>query len=129
MSNSVSQSPNRRRFKGSAVYIAAIVAGLALIVAGIELTRRLKVPADAPTALPAEGNSVRPFPRELRDAAGESLMIRSEPQRIASQTLGTDEILLAICPPERIIALSDLAEDGNYSNVVEQARRIPGRTT
>jgi len=121
----VSQSPNKM-FKGSAVYIAAIVAALALVVAGIELTRRLKAQGDAPTAVPAAAS---PFPRELRDALGETLVIQREPQRIASQTLGTDEILLAICSPERIVALSDLAEDDNYSNVVEQARQIPGRTT
>ncbi|MGH9845293.1 MAG: ABC transporter substrate-binding protein, partial [Blastocatellia bacterium] len=113
-------------FKGSAVYIAVIVTALALVVAGIEITRRLKTPADAPTNVPA---AARPFPRELRDAKGELLALQREPQRIVSQTLGTDEILLAICPPERVVALSNLAEDGNYSNVVEEARQIPGRTT
>jgi len=126
MSASVSQ-PSNKRFKGSAVYIAVIAAALALVVAGIEITRRLKAPADAPTTVPVA--AVRPFPRELRDALGESLMIQREPQRIVSQTLGTDEILLAICSPERIVALSNLAEDGNYSNIVEQARQVPGRTT
>lgn len=126
MAASVSQPPNKR-FKGSAGYIAAIITALVLIVAGIELARRLKAPADAPTTVPVA--AARPFPRELRDALGESLMIQREPQRIVSQTLGTDEILLAVCSPERIVALSNLAEDGNYSNVVEQARQIPGRTT
>jgi iron complex transport system substrate-binding protein len=125
MSTSVSQPPNRR-FKGPAVYIAALVAVLALVVAGIEVTRRMKTPADATTAVPAVAH---PFPRELRDAKGESLRLEREPQRIVSQTLGTDEILLAVCPPERVVALSNLAEDGDYSNVVEEARRIPGRTT
>jgi iron complex transport system substrate-binding protein len=124
MSSSVSQLLNKR-FKGAALYIAAIVAGLALVVAGVEITRRLKTPADALTDVPA----TRPFPRELRDARGEALTLQREPQRIVSQTLGTDEILLAICPTERIVALSDLAEDDNYSNAVEQARQIPGRTT
>jgi cobalamin transport system substrate-binding protein len=108
------------------VYIVALVAALALMVVGIEVTRRLKTPADATTAVPA---IARPFPRELRDAKGETLTLQREPRRIVSQTLGTDEILLAICPPERVVALSDMAEDGNYSNVVEEARRIPGRAT
>jgi iron complex transport system substrate-binding protein len=124
MSSSVSQSLNKR-FKGAALYIAAIVAALALMIAGVEITRQLKTPADALTDVPA----MRPFPRELRDARGEALTLQREPQRIVSQTLGTDEILLAICPRERIVALSDLAEDDNYSNAVEQARQIPGRTT
>jgi len=125
MSSSVPKPPNKR-LKGSAFYIAALAAALALAVAGIEVTRRLKTPADATTAVPAVA---RPFPRELRDAKGETLNLQREPQRIVSQTLGTDEILLAICPPERVVALSNMAEDGDYSNAVEEARRIPGRTT
>lgn len=125
MATSVSQSPNKR-FKGSAVYIAVIVAALALAVAGIEVARRLKTPADAITTVPADA---KPFPRELRDAKGETLILPREPQRIVSQTLGTDEILLAVCPSERVVALSDLAEDGNYSNVVEEALQIPNGTT
>jgi cobalamin transport system substrate-binding protein len=125
MSTSPSQPPNKR-LKGSAIYIAALVAAVALVVAGIEVTRRLKTPADATTPVPA---FARPFPRELRDAKGETLNLQREPQRIVSQTLGTDEILLAICPPERVVALSNMAEDGDYSNAVEEARRIPGGTT
>ena len=123
MATPVSQPPNKRF---NPIYIAVIVTTLALVVAGIEITRRLKAPADAITAIPA---AARPFPRELRDAKGETLNLTREPQRIVSQTLGTDEILLAICPPERVVALSHLAEDGNYSNVVEEARQIPNRTT
>src|SRR5262249_20627021 len=111
MSDSVS-SPSNKRLKGSAAYFAAIVAALALAVAGIEISRRLKAPAAALT----DASAPRPFPRELRDANGETLNLQREPQRIVSQTLGTDEILLAICPPERVVALSNLAEDENYSN-------------
>jgi iron complex transport system substrate-binding protein len=124
MEPSVSQPPNKR-FKGSAVYIAVLVAALALVIAGIEVTRRLKAPADSPTGV----LDARPFPRELRDAEGETLTLQREPQRIVSQTLGTDEILLAICPPERVAALSNLAEDENYCNAVEAARQIPNRAT
>jgi iron complex transport system substrate-binding protein len=63
-----------------------------------------------------------PFPRTLKDALGNTLTIPAPPKRIASQTLGTDEILFAICPPERIIGVSTLARDETYSNVLEQAR-------
>src|SRR5688572_11529517 len=125
MTTSVSEPPNKK-FKGSAGYIAILVVALAVAVAGIEIARRLKSPADAVTAVPA---AARPFPRELRDARGETLILPLEPRRIVSQTLGTDEILLAVCPPERVAAVSNLAEDGDYSNAVEEARRIPNRTT
>lgn len=65
-----------------------------------------------------------PFPRELRDSGGDVLRIAAPPRRIVSQTLATDEILLAICPPERLIALSSLALDEHYSNIAEQARPL-----
>jgi cobalamin transport system substrate-binding protein len=125
MTAPVSQ-PSNKRSKGSAVYVAVIIATLALVVAGIEIARRLKATSDTGAAVPAAAN---PFPRELRDANGETLTLQREPQRIVSQALGTDEILLTICPTERVVALSNMAEDGNYSNVVEEARQIPNRTT
>jgi iron complex transport system substrate-binding protein len=63
-----------------------------------------------------------PFPRTLRDALGDVLVIPAPPQRIVSQTLGTDEILFAICPAARIAGISTLALDETYSNVLAQAR-------
>jgi iron complex transport system substrate-binding protein len=63
-----------------------------------------------------------PFPRTLTDALGNRLTIAAPPQRIVSQTLGTDEILFAICPPSRIVGVSTLARDEVYSNVLQQAR-------
>jgi iron complex transport system substrate-binding protein len=125
MAARASQPPNKM-LKGPPIYIAVIVIAIALAVAGIEIARRLKSPANTVSAVPA---TAKPFPRELRDAKGENLILPREPQRIVSQTLGTDEILLAVCPPERVVALSYLAEDGDYSNVVEAARRIPNRVT
>jgi iron complex transport system substrate-binding protein len=62
------------------------------------------------------------FPRTLTDALGNTLTIAAAPQRIVSQTLGTDEILFAICPPARIVGLSTLARDEVYSNVLQEAR-------
>ena len=69
-----------------------------------------------------------PFPRAIRDSSGATLLIPRKPQRIVSQTLGTDEILLAICNPQRIVALSVLVDDPQYSNVTELAHHITGRT-
>lgn len=53
---------------------------------------------------------------------------KSRPMRIVSQTLATDEILLAICDPSRIVALSALADDPNYSNITEEAKAVKLRT-
>ena len=73
------------------------------------------------TLLPSE---ITPFPRKLYEASGKILIIPKRPQRIISQTLATDEILLAICPLERLIAVSTLALDPQYSNVVVSARQV-----
>jgi iron complex transport system substrate-binding protein len=127
---SAEESGQTKRVKGSRTYLIVVVAALLLVVGGIELVRRFRGPRDTPSALPAAGDrAANPFPREIKDATGESLVIKAKPQRIVSQTLGTDEILLAICSPERIVAVSNLAEDTAVSNVVEQAKQVAGRTT
>ena len=117
----------KRRPAGAVRIVVILVTLLAILAATIEWARRFRTP-EVPT-LVAANQAERPFPRELRDAAGETLVVASRPERIVSQTLGTDEILLAICSSDRIVALSKFAEDENYSNVVEEARRISGRTT
>lgn len=121
-------SESSSNLKSLGVFAAVVAGVVAVVVIGIELSRR---PGSAPglvTEIPVE-TETKSFPREITDAGGEKLVIPELPNRIVSQTLGTDEILLSICPTERIVALSELAEDTNYSNVVEQAIAIPGRTT
>ena len=115
------------RYGGTAKFAVILVALLAILVAAIEWSRRERT-EDSP-APEAENRATNPYPRELRDATGEPLVIPAKPNRIVSQTLATDEILLAICPSERIVGLSNLAGDENYSNVVEEARSVSGRTT
>jgi iron complex transport system substrate-binding protein len=117
----------KERPGGAVKFIVIFVALMAILVGAIEWTRQARAP-ETPTAV-AENQAAKPFPRELRDAAGQHLVIASRPTRIVSQTLATDEILLSLCPPERIVALSGLAGDENYSNVVVEARRVAGRTS
>ncbi len=69
------------------------------------------------------------FPRQLYDNNGNIVVISTQPQRIVSLTLATDEILLAICPPKRIAAISTMATDSNYSNVVIESKQILAKTT
>jgi iron complex transport system substrate-binding protein len=45
--------------------------------------------------------------------------------RVVSQTVGTDELLLALAAPEQVAALSHLARDPAFSAVPEEARRYP----
>ena len=109
-------------------YVLALGALLLIAVGATEFLQR---GAAVPTNISAvnQTNPAQPFPRELRDGNGESFVIPQRPNRIVSQTLGTDEILLDICESNRIVALSSLAEDANYSNAVEKAKAIAGRVT
>ncbi len=47
------------------------------------------------------------------------------PQRIVSQTVGTDELLIDLCEPNRIAALSFLSKNPAYSDIVLAAQKFP----
>jgi iron complex transport system substrate-binding protein len=119
------QTSKGARRRGPVLFAALVALVLVAAIAGIEIARR---PGPGPAALgpnsSARDRAPAPFPRELRDASGETLRIPARPQRIVSQTLGTDEILLAICAPERIVALSVFALDPRYSNIAAEARPL-----
>lgn len=62
------------------------------------------------------------FPRHLSDGRGQPITLPAAPQRIISQTLATDEMLLAVCPLERILGFSPLALDTEYSLIAEAVK-------
>jgi iron complex transport system substrate-binding protein len=61
----------------------------------------------------------------VTDGAGRPVRLAAKPRRIVSQTLGTDEILFALVPPERLVGLSPLVHDPKYSNALEIAAGHP----
>ncbi len=61
--------------------------------------------------------------REIR-CGGRVVRLPGPPERIASRTLATDEILLEISEPERIALLSPFAGDPAFSPSAEAARRV-----
>lgn len=61
----------------------------------------------------------------ITDSTGYVLKLPHKPQRIVSLSIGTDEILMALVTPDRIAALTYLADDGGISNIVEQAKAVP----
>ncbi len=69
------------------------------------------------------------FPRQLYDNSGNTIVIPTKPQRIVSLTLATDEILLAISSGKNIAAISTMATDSDYSNIVNQSSKISSKTT
>lgn len=100
--------------------LVLVVIGLVIFFAG----GKLLVHNSSSSPVTTRPSEITSFPRKLSVATGEILIIPKRPQRIISQTLATDEILLAICQPERIIAVSTLALDPQYSNVIVPARQI-----
>jgi iron complex transport system substrate-binding protein len=49
----------------------------------------------------------------------------ARPQRVVSQAVGTDELLLALADPGQIAALSHISHDAEFSPVAAEARRFP----
>ncbi len=68
---------------------------------------------EATEEAPVEGD----FPLTVTDALGNEVTIPAKPQRIISLTLGTDEILLSLVGPERLIGVTYLAQDETTSNI------------
>lgn len=62
------------------------------------------------------------FPRTIRDGSGSEVILETRPVRIVSQTLGTDEILWAICPRERIIGVSKINLEPKYSLIADELK-------
>ena len=68
------------------------------------------------------GTESKAFPRVARDIHGDELRLVGPPKAIASQSLVTDHFLLALVPPERVVAVSPVAHDHRYSHVAEMVR-------
>ena len=63
----------------------------------------------------------------FKDSTGRIVSIKAKPQRIVSLTLGTDEILLDLVEPERIAALTYLADDQGISFATDKSRLVKSK--
>jgi iron complex transport system substrate-binding protein len=52
-------------------------------------------------------------------------LVAGHPQRVVSQTVGTDELLLALADPGQIAALSHISHEAQFSPVAAEAKRFP----
>ncbi len=77
-----------------------------------------------------------PFQDQIRantytDSRGRTVKLINPPKRIASTSLAGDEILIELLSRQgqlpRLIAISSLSEDSNYSNITSEAKTIKGR--
>lgn len=84
-------------------------------------------PTEAPS-YPAVPGIVDPsnlgWPREVETSEGK-ITLEGPPQRILTYSLGHDEMVLALTPPERIAALGKFTGNPSYSNVAELAPQFP----
>jgi len=65
------------------------------------------------------------WPRTLTDGLGTEVTIPALPQHIASATVSSDEVLLSLVDPSRILAVTQLSRDPAISNVAVAANAIP----
>lgn len=63
----------------------------------------------------------------FKDSTGRIVSIKAKPQRIVSLTLGTDEILVDLVEPERIAALTYLADDRGISFVTDKSKQVKNK--
>jgi iron complex transport system substrate-binding protein len=52
-------------------------------------------------------------------------LLAGRPQRVVSQAVGTDELLLALADPGQIAALSHISHEAEFSPVATEAKRFP----
>ena len=69
----------------------------------------------------------KPSSYTVTDDTGAKLQFSEKPKRIVSYSISTDEILIALVKPERIVALSRLVDDPGVSSIVKEAKQIPNR--
>jgi len=65
------------------------------------------------------------FPRTVTDGLGREITLAQPPQRIASVTLGSDEMLLDLVGPDRLLGVTFFAPDPALSNIADRLDGIP----
>lgn len=63
--------------------------------------------------------------KSVIDSTGVQMKVLQKPQRIVSMTIGTDEIVMDLVAPERIAALSSLADDPGISYIADRSAQVP----
>jgi cobalamin transport system substrate-binding protein len=87
-------------------------------------------PTEAATTAPTEAAAqTDTYPVTVKDGTGADFTLDQKPQRIVSLTLGTDEVLLDLVGPERLVAVTYLADDKTTSNIAgrPELAQIKGR--
>lgn len=97
------------------VFLLAVSGGAALVMGGVSV-QGATVGMAAYQETRIEGAT---FPKQLIDPLGLRQTVPAPPHRIASAVLVGDEILTALVPAERFVAVSRLIDDPAISNCVQ----------
>ncbi len=96
--------------------------GFLLVILGLAmLLTSCAGPGDSPSGMEQQ------HVYEVTDDQGYSLKFSGKPQRIVSLSIGTDELVADLVPPERIAALTYHVDDPGVSNVVDKAKGVAAR--
>ncbi|GMA51891.1 putative ABC transporter substrate-binding lipoprotein YvrC [Alicyclobacillus contaminans] len=98
-------------------WIAALITVSALVGCAKESAQQTIAPENQTAAVT--------YPLTRTDDAGHTVTLTKKPQRIASATEGTDEILTALVPKSDIVLVTQYASNPTYSNVSSLVRGIP----
>lgn len=63
----------------------------------------------------------------LTDAVGKKVTLPLKPKRIVSLNLGTDELIMDLVSPDRITALSYIADDPGISHIAERSKSVKNK--
>jgi iron complex transport system substrate-binding protein len=91
---------------------AAVVA-VASVFSQLPLDARLLTPVEPMNTVVEAGV----FPKQLRDPLGRERLLQQPPTRIASGILAADEIFAMLRIEDRVVSITDIADDPGISNV------------
>jgi len=74
-----------------------------------------------------QNNAITTVGYSVTDVTGTKLTFAEKPKRIISMSVGVDEILLDMLSPNRIMAVTYLADDPTISSVSAKAKAVQGR--
>lgn len=117
---------------GRRLAFGALVA--APVVAAVALRRGVHAALIGAHAFADSEVDPGPFPKRLRGPAGATQLMPRPPRRIVSTYLGADELLASLVSLDRVVAVSDYADDpatsncyGVYPKAVPRLRTDPER--
>lgn len=81
--------------------------------------------SDAHSPKSTSATTTEHYPITLTDGTGTKVTVTSPPLHVASDTEGTDEILVSLVGKKRIALVTNLSSNPIYSNVVSKVKGIP----